>query len=247
MRATLLRWRFVVRMALGRMPVLYHLVVLNNWVRVRQPHVLVRRDTALVIDGFPSSGNSYGIAALRAAADAEPAYRGRALPPIAHHMHCPRQVIAAAKRDTPVILLVRPPRACIPSALTRWPAFTAKVTLRAYIGYYDTLLSHTGRMVVTPFDRLTSAFGDVVATAKERFGVDLPDYDQSAPYASAVYDPEASGRADRRALVEQARADVEAPEVASLLRRAEALYDRYVALAGLTSRGPGGPSTEAIR
>jgi hypothetical protein len=232
-RTVLLRWRFSARMVAARTPVLYHLVVLNNWLRVRQPHVLVNRDTDLVMDGFPSSANSFGIAALRAAA----ADSGASMPSIAHHMHCPRQTMLALRRRIPVLLLIRPPRACVPSAITRWPALTPAITLRAYIRYYEALLPYASRCVVGTFDLVTNHFDLLLAEVTARSGLELPPYDPGAPYAAAVYDPEAEGRAERRERVAPIRAELDSPALASDLARAEALYERYATLAARHTGG----------
>lgn len=232
-RTLLLRWRFSARMVAGRTPVLYRLVVLNNWLRVRRPHVIVNRHTDFVMDGFPSSANSFGIAALRAAA----AHSGVPMPTVAHHMHCPQQTVLALRRRIPVLLLIRPPRACVPSAITRWPPLTPAIVLRAYIRYYETLLPYASRCVVGTFDLVTRRFDALLAEVSSRSGLELPPYDPEAPYAAAVYDPDAEGRAERHARGAAFLAELETPALAADLARAEALYERYAELAARHTGG----------
>jgi hypothetical protein len=222
------RARFDGRMTLARLPVVYRAVPAWNWLRVRDPHTLVTRRTAFVIDGFPSSGNSFSIAALRAAAADE----GRTLPPVAHHLHCPGQVLDAARRGIPILLLVREPGAAVTSVISRWPHLGAAQTLRAYVGYHERLRRCLPAVEVATFGQLTSDVADVVTRVNARFGLALPSFDDAGAGASRVYDPDDPARAARRATAARRRAEVEASSLADLLDRANGLYTAYAAAAG---------------
>jgi hypothetical protein len=212
-------------MRLGRLPVVYRAVAGWNWLRVRDDHALVRRTTRLVIDGFPSSGNSFSIAALRAAAG------GRdQLPPIAHHLHCPGQVVAAAHRQIPILLIVRDPRASVVSVLSRWPHLQARDVLTAYLGYHDRVQPVAPSMVIATFPQVTGDFGAVTERLNRRFGTDLPVFDHSDTNARVVYNPDEAGRAARRAVADARRSEIEAPAMAGLLTEAEEMYARFAAL-----------------
>ena len=106
----------------------------------------------------------------------------------------------------------------MPSAITRWPALTPAITLRAYIRYYEALLPYASRCVVGTFDLITNHFDVLLAELTARSGLELPPYDPAAPYAAAVYDPEADGprRAPRARRADPAELD--SPALASAPR-----------------------------
>jgi hypothetical protein len=228
------RARFDLRMLLARLPVVYRAVPAWNWARVRDDHALVTRRTELVIDGFPSSGNSYSIAALRTAALDE----GATLPAIAHHLHCPGQVLDAVRRGIPTLLLVRRPTDTVTSALSRWPHLRAEQTLRAYVAYHERLLPRVAAMEVATFEQLIGDVGGVVRRVNARFGLSLPILD-SARSGRRVYDPDDGTRAARRALAARRREEVESPSLAASRERADALHAAFTSAAAWL---PGGPS-----
>ena len=220
------RRRFAVRMLLGSRPGVYRVVPAWNWLRARDDHVLITSRTRLVIDGFPGSGNSFSIAALEAAAESE----GRGLPPIAHHLHCPGQVLGAVRRGIPVLLLVREPTANAVSALARWPHLTAPLALASYARYHKRLRGAARGMQVATFEQLTGDFGAVTRRLNERFGADLPVFDHAASGA-VVYSPDDEARAARRALATARRREVDDPALAGLRAEALEVYEYFATLA----------------
>lgn len=222
------RARFDARMALGRQPVAHQLITLWNWGRVRETQALVTGRTQLVMDGFPSSGNSFAIAALKVACQAE----STALPRVAHHLHNPGQVRAAVRRGLPTLLLVRDPRATTASALTRWPALTAEQILRNYVGYYERLRGCWPGVVVAELDQVTSDFGEVTRRVNERFGCRFPEFDHTQDNEGLVYDRDAAGRATRRTAATARRSELDGAGLGRLVEAAISLHQELAALAG---------------
>lgn len=218
------RARFDVRMGLGRLPVLYRVVSAWSSLRSRDTRPLVTARTVLVIDGFPRSGNGFSNFALRHAAK----QHGTHLPVIAHHLHNPGQVVAAARLGIPVLLLVRPPRATVLSVVSRWPHLRIRQVLRAYVGYYERVRSVASQAVVGTFDAVTTDFGAVTTAVNERFGISLPVFDHSPDNVRAVYNPDHAGRVARRREETERMAELDDPGIAGLLNRAEELYDWFV-------------------
>jgi hypothetical protein len=222
------RARFAGRIWLGGKPVVYRAVPAMNWLRHRDPVAFVPDGTALVIDGFPGSGNSFAANALAAAARAE----GRELPPIAHHLHCARQVLNAADRGLPVLLLVREPVRNAVSAIARWPHLSAPVVLRAYAWYHEPLVPVADRLVVSTFDELTRDLGAVTRRVNERFDTDLPIFEHTPESAAGVYGPVTPERAARKELAARREPEVLAPELASLRERAQRRFGLLTGPAG---------------
>ncbi len=221
----LTRVKFGARVVLAQTPVLYKVAVLDNWLQVgRRSHVMVHRGTELVIDGFQGSANSYSIAALRRAQDRHIE--------VAHHLHCPRQVVAATRRGIPVLVLLREPRGAVLSLVSRWPELSLGQGLRDYVRYYSHVLSCAEALVVGHFPEVTADFGAVMARVNQRYGTNFPvpaarDHGGEDP----LYDAGADDRRQRRAVVSARADELNRPEMAALLARAEATYAAMLAVA----------------
>jgi hypothetical protein len=230
-RVALARRKFDLRVLLAQLPVLYHAAVLDNWWQVgRRSHVVVHGGTELVMDGFQSSANSYSIAALRRAE--------RRHTEVAHHLHCPQQVLAATRRGIPVLLLIREPRAAVLSLVSRWPELSVRQGLRAYTAYYRRVLPAVDACVVGPFKEVIADFGGVMRRVNDRFGTDFPMFTAADDPAGELYRDDES-RSRRRAIVDARRPELDEPGTAVLLAEAEAVYERVMAFAGPTAPGTG--------
>lgn len=114
----------------------------------------VRRETDIVIEGFPRCGNSFAVAAFRYAQQ-EPLS-------IAHHLHAPHQIICAVKRGIPCICLIREPVEAVASLTIRNPLMSLEDYLRDYLQFYLTVWPYTSSVVIAPFSILTTDFGTII-------------------------------------------------------------------------------------
>ena len=135
----------------------------------------VGSDTDLVIEGFPRSGNTFATAAFDVALDTMTSDR----PVIAHHIHAPSQVIAAAREGIPTLVVIRHPEDAVVSLLIQQPHVTAGQGVRAYRRFYRPLLPYRDRFVLARFEEVIRDFGAVIRRVNERFGVTFPIFDGS--------------------------------------------------------------------
>lgn len=149
----------------GRSPALFNAAfgILNDGSR------LVGRDTGLVLEGFPRSGNSFSVFAFMNA--------GAGDMKIAHHVHSPSQIIGAARYGVPAVLLIRAPKPAAAAGVAKIPTHTVSDLLRAYTVYYRTLLPLRAHFVIAPFDTLTSDVGRVIDAVNRRFGTSFDRVD----------------------------------------------------------------------
>lgn len=149
----------------GRYPLLFNTVfgAINDRTR------LVRRDTGLVIEGFPRSANSFSVFAFlnSGAGDMR----------LAHHVHSPSQIILAARHGIPAVLLVRAPEDAVRAGLAKIATHRAADLLRAYTLYYETLLPLRKHYVIAPFETVTTDMGRIVGAVNRRFGTEFAPID----------------------------------------------------------------------
>lgn len=230
-RAGAARLRWEARTLAGRSPLLSSLLVRNSGYPVRD-------DTDIVIEGFPRTGNTFAVVAFLMAQEPDEVR-------VAHHTHVPATLLAAVRRGLPAVALVREPREACLSFAVRLPSLTLGQALRSYAAFYSPLLPHRGRLVVAPFEQVTADLGPIIRTVNARFGTSFVELEHTqANVRRALARIEAADRrsfgdgdlyrrmvaapdAARRRLKEARAAEYEAPRLARLRRRAEAVHRAF--------------------
>ncbi len=201
--------------------------------RRRSVATVVIPQTAIVLEGYPGSANSF---AREAILYSNPGVH------VASHVHSWAHVLEALRLGRPTVVPIRHPVDAITSYLSRGYPSEVHAALRAYERMHHHLLPRVEEMVVAPFEVITSRFGAVVREVNRRFGTDLVPFPHDDPAARdtvfarlEAYTREVAGDgADllqatptnaRRAQQQSVRAALLDPSVASLRTRCEALYD----------------------
>jgi hypothetical protein len=160
------RVRHVVRTRVSERPALY-LPFARRKYPGPSPQVL-GPETELVVDGYTRSASTFAVYALQLAQE-------RPLR-LAHHLHAPAQLIAAARSGVPALLLMREPQGAILSQLVREPGVAMRDALVAYVRFHKCLLAYRDDMVVGEFETVTRDFGSVTRLLNERFGFQLTEF-----------------------------------------------------------------------
>jgi hypothetical protein len=201
----------------------------------------IQPDTALVISGVRSCGNSYLRAAFCAA---NPGLQ------VACHAHNWTELAIAVRRGLPSVLLVREPLPAVASALIRFDdsgIAQAPYALEEYARLYERALPRRAGFVLADFAEATGNVGDVVERVNARFGTSFtpfPDGDSDAVrrVTQAIQDSDARGLGDRSrlsgslpsaerdrrkaAMIEQ----LQRPEYARLMSRCQAAYEKITSV-----------------
>ena len=162
------RMRHRLRQPLARTPYLYDVAIM---LRSSKREVLARHDSALVIEGFLRSGNTYSVAAFRLS-------NGFDLH-IGRHLHAAAHVHRAVRLGVPTVVLIREPADAVLSYLVRRPKLSVNDALREYIDFYRSIGRVRDRFVVAPFERVITDFGSVIETVNERFGTNFTLYEHT--------------------------------------------------------------------
>lgn len=219
-------------------------------VRADKRSTLARRDTALVIEGFLRSGNTFSVAAFRVA-NGDDLHLGR-------HLHGAPHILRAARLGVPAVVLIRRPTDAVASYLIRRPSLTPTDALVEYVDFYRTCWRVRDHFVVALFDDVIADFGSVVRAVNRRFGTSFRAYEPTAAnqaQAFALVEEmnrlESGGEVvethvgrpsgERRQRHEELVALLHDPVAAKALGRAQAWYERYVALATASRSSEGQP------
>jgi hypothetical protein len=195
---------------------------------------VVGPDTDLVVEGFGRSGSTFAVDAIQMV-QSRPVR-------IAHHTHAAAQVIAAVRRGIPTLVLVRHPLEAALSHMVRRD-ISARPPLVAWIRYHRRILPYREGIVVGRTEALSQQIGEMIREVNRRFGTSFDVFEPSEREVERVFerierrnrdqragDPRSLARPtlerdERKAAL---RAQLDAPSLAPLRRRALALYRRLV-------------------
>jgi hypothetical protein len=231
------RLRHHVRRPLARTPYLWDAAMI---VRPSKRATLARKDTAIVIDGFLRSGNTFSVAAFAIS-------NGRHLH-VGRHLHGAPHLLRAVRLGLPTVALIREPRDAVASYLVRRPTLNADDAVLEYLDFYRTAWRVRRGFVVGLFDQVVSDFGAVIDEVNNRFGTSFLPYEASSENQQAAFAVvEEMNRLECRGEVvethvgrpseqrderkSEIRALMDRPRTKALLLQADDLYRRYVELA----------------
>jgi hypothetical protein len=130
---------------------------------------VIGSETELVIDGYTRSACTFAVYAFQLS-QPKPVR-------LAHHLHAPAQLIEAARRRVPAIVVIREPESALLSQVLREPHVSIGGALTAYERFYARLLPYARSFVAGEFDEVTHDFGSVIGRVNERFGTTFTAFD----------------------------------------------------------------------
>jgi hypothetical protein len=236
------RARHYARRPLARTPYAWDVAMR---LRPAKAATLARPGTAIVIEGFLRSGNTFSVAAFQIA-NGSHLHVGR-------HLHGAPHVLRAVRLGLPTVVLVRRPRDAVLSYLVRRDTLTPYDALVEYLDFYRTAWRARDGYVVGLFDRVTSDYGAVLDEVNRRFGTSFRRYDPTPENEARAFELveemnrlETGGAvvealvgrpsAERSRRKEELRALLDRPRTAAKLREADLLYEHYAQLAAARSR-----------
>ena len=163
------RARLRVRTVLSEHPRMY-LPVAQRRYPGPSPRVL-DAGTEAVIDGYTRSASTFAVYAFQIP-QPEPVR-------LAHHLHAAAQLMEAARRALPTVVVVREPRGAVLSQVVREPGVDLLDALWAYSRFHESLEPWRDGFVVADFDEVTADFGAVVTRMNGRFGTSFAAFDGS--------------------------------------------------------------------
>ncbi len=123
---------------------------------------MVRKNTELVIEGFPRSANTFTVVAFQ--------YAQNQSILLAHHVHSQAQVLRGVALRVPVCVLIRDPIDAVRSLIIRHPHISLKMGLKTYIDFYKDIYPLRDDYIIATFENVTNDFGKVVEKINEKFG-----------------------------------------------------------------------------
>lgn len=130
----------------------------------RRRDLIPNKATAIVIEGYPRSGNTHAVVAFCNA--------GNALESIAHHCHVPATVLYACARSIPAIVLVREPGNAVASTMM-YTGKSAETLLKDWIWYYEKCWPLREKILLVEFEEVIGDFETIIVHINKRFGTNF--------------------------------------------------------------------------
>ena len=140
-------------------------------------HLCIRRDTDIVLEGYPRSANSTTVHKFLAMQD-RPLH-------VAHHKHHAAQLLRAADWDIPAVVLIRAPREASLSLLAlaaearhragkpERGGLSFSDVLSAYVAFYEAVEPTLDHAVIGRFEFVRSNVPGLITRVNARFGTDF--------------------------------------------------------------------------
>lgn len=161
---------------LGKYSALFYPLV---WMDPAKRSVAVRRDTEIVIEGFPRSGNTFATAAFLVSQNRQVK--------IARHLHAPVQIPRGVKKKLPVILLIRKPSDAVISFVLREPHIGISEALKLYIRFYSCVLPYLPDTMIVRFEQLVQSFDEIIPSLNAKFGTSFIPFENSEDNKNACF------------------------------------------------------------
>jgi len=142
-------------------------------------HLVVRRDTELVIEGFPRCANTFAVVAFEKA-------QSRPVT-IAHHLHAQAQIANAIDWHIPVLVLVREPFGAVASLLVRHPNISENQAMEQYERFYGFVQENKRHVVIADFHNIAIEYSAVILRINSHFGTSFAPYWNSASNDADVF------------------------------------------------------------
>jgi hypothetical protein len=149
------------------------------WSRYRGTRAILSDDTQIVIEAYMRSANTFSVVAFQMA-QPQPVR-------VAHHLHAPIQLIAAAERGIPALSIIRKPADATASVTIRSPYVSLEQAVDAYIRFYEPLIAYRDRCFVARFEDVTSDLGAVIDRVNANYGTAFTPFDHTEENVRQAY------------------------------------------------------------
>jgi hypothetical protein len=127
--------------------------------------------TEAVIDGYTRSASTFAVYAFQLSQPVPVR--------LAHHLHAAAQLIEAARRDLPTLVVLREPKGAVLSELVRQPELDMRDALFAYARFHKSLLPYRNSFVIGEYTDVTRNLGGLIRQMNEQFGTSYAEFDHS--------------------------------------------------------------------
>ena len=197
----------------------------------------IEKDTDIVIEGYPRSGNTFASSAFRLA-QSQPVK-------IAYRLHAPTQLICAAKMNVPAIALIRQPEDAVLSWVIHRSHLTIEQALKGYISFYRAVFPYKDSFVIADFDRVIGDFGSIIQEVNQKYQTEFIEFvhnEENVARCFAVIDDFYRGAGqgqissntvarpslDRKQLKEQLKAQFYNGNLDKMRQEAENIYAQFI-------------------
>jgi hypothetical protein len=147
--------------------------------RGKYPDAVVGPRTEIVIDGFTRSAVTFATIAFQLAQ--------RRPVRTAHTLHAAGHILRAVAMGVPVLMTIRDPDEVAVSTAIREPYVSLEIALTAYARFHERVRPALPRIVLGPFEQVTSDFGRIIGRVNEHYGTSFDRFRHTAANVAECY------------------------------------------------------------
>jgi hypothetical protein len=226
--------------ALEQSPLLYLKLMRFRWRHIKDKHKIICPKTAVMIEGFYRSANSFAVKAFRHTNDPE-----RKLS-VATHLHSTAHILVGIKWKIPTLVLLRDPDEAIPSLMSLASQLKKigdfersredqEKYIRYWTGYYarfyERLYPVRSQFVLGHFPDVTRDFNLCIEALNDKFNADFKPFTHTPEVVREIFDSakvHLSPSEEREKLKVAYREAYHASGNAPARQRAKAIYERFL-------------------
>lgn len=144
-------------------------------------HLIVSKQTDVVIEGYPRSGNSF----------AETAFlfpeKNQSIR-MASHLHLPAHVSRGVRLRKPCLILIRKPTEAIASLILYYNRqYPLRQAIREYIDFYELVHKKRDQVCIATFDEVRTDFGEVMRRFNRQFLCAFAPFEHTPEHETACF------------------------------------------------------------
>ncbi|AFZ44028.1 hypothetical protein PCC7418_1860 [Halothece sp. PCC 7418] len=197
----------------------------------------IEKDTEIVIEGYPRSGNTFASSAFRLA-------QNRPIK-IAYRLHASTQLITAVHLKIPAIALIRKPEDAVLSWVIHRSHLTLEQAIKGYISFHEAILPHCNYFIIADFETVINNFGVIIRAVNKKFDTTFQEFVHTEENVQKCfimidnfYRESGRGKISNNIVARPAqerneakiflRQRLKAPNLQSLMGKADALYEQIL-------------------
>jgi len=151
----------LVHLTIGLYPALYYPIYSRKY---PANTFAVTKNTEICIEGFPRCANTYSACAFKLVnRDVK----------LGHHHHVPAQIFKSVSMGIPTVVVIRNPEDAVASLLVLKNSIKADIYVKAYIKFYNSIMSLLDKVIVADFSQTTGNFNQIIEAVNKKFNTNF--------------------------------------------------------------------------
>jgi len=153
----------LIKNIISNYPNLYYFLIRFKYSKKKFFNLTPNEKTELVIEGYPRSGNTFFVTALK--------YTQKRKLNLAHHLHNIAQIKHGLENKIPVVILLREPKEAVKSLILRENYQNQTLLLKNYFFFYKFVKKNKKQILIFKFETIIKNFDKCIKKINKTFNM----------------------------------------------------------------------------